>query len=36
MECSELEINIATREQEGGEESDDSIKWAIISATFFE
>jgi hypothetical protein len=35
-ECSELGINIATREQVGGDEGDDGIKWVITSANFFE
>ena len=36
MECSELGINIATREQVGGDNGDDGIEWVIISANFFE
>jgi hypothetical protein len=36
MECSELGINIATREQIGGDKSDDGIEWVIINANFFE
>jgi hypothetical protein len=36
MECSELGINIATREQVGGDKGDDGIEWVIISANFFE
>jgi hypothetical protein len=35
MECSELGINVATREQVGGDKGDDSIEWVIISANFF-
>jgi hypothetical protein len=36
MECSELGINVATREQVGGDECDDSIEWVITSAYSFE
>jgi hypothetical protein len=36
MECSELSINIATREEVGGDKGDDRIEWVITSINFFE
>jgi hypothetical protein len=35
-ECSELGINIATREEVGGDKGDDRIEWVITSINFFE
>lgn len=36
MESSELGVNIATREQVGGDKGDDRIEWVITSINFFE
>jgi hypothetical protein len=36
MECSELGINVATREQVGGDRGDDRIEWVITSTNFLE
>jgi len=36
MECSELGINVATREQVGGDRGDDRIEWVITSINILE